>query len=536
MNLNASRTFQTEAVKVEATVDNGADQPRELTGGPDTLTIHYDHAAGTYRLSATTGDQTFAPGDRTTASSQGLADYQKTTGAINERLTLTIPSDQPPGNGYSVTAYVGGGRYVRTEEFEASKDIRTSFFTFGMPTAQSDLPRTGVATYNVHLLGIIPYFGEGPPLGGSGRISADFGRSRLNASGTWDLPGPPLPRPHWQATATLSADGSFTGDFYLTDHKGSWHGGFYGPGAVEIGAVFEAPGLFSGFMTGSSIPAMAPYDLDMLRPERNLGYGGIFAESRIAPAESGFSLSPLDPRTGPVTYYSKNDLTGELKQYLLRPGGFDGASFSAEHLVSARSDERFDVYERQGPNGAEQLHLSVPGHGNPDIQLTYLRFGHWQRNLGDGTSTVARDYFMFGFSSLAHDVPIRGTASYSGSIYGQAGAKEGGKLYDLGGTASFLFDFGTSVFSGSMSPVGTSSGSDQQVDFGTFSFGNTHRFGREFRGRVIDGSGDVVGNLLGSLFGPGAVEIGAGFNIALPDSAASGAGVSMGGVIVGRQQ
>ncbi|MCW2388964.1 hypothetical protein M2333_002010 [Sphingobium sp. B11D3B] len=136
-------------------------------------------------------------------------------------------------------------------------------FLYGSPSSSDEMPRTGTASYALHVRGQ-GFVGRSTAILGDGRLDADFDSGRiyteLKLIDYWTL-GADTPFGDFTGTATISSDGpTFQGSLssYNTNFSGDFHGSFYGPDAAEVGYAFSltspaTPSLPEGRIAGVAV-------------------------------------------------------------------------------------------------------------------------------------------------------------------------------------------------------------------------------------------------------------------------------------------
>jgi hypothetical protein len=220
------------------------------------MTVRYDAASNSYTVTSAGVSQTFAPGDAT--SPDGYS-FRKVSGTTVDNLSLT----QPGTSGSLRYQYVGAGFWQR--QATSGGTVATTFnaFTYGVETPDAALPRTGLGTYSVDIVGALNQEGESGPLGlsGTGTLRANFGTGAVSSDGSFQLlrsNGTTLPGSGSFAASALIASSvnTFTGTITLTaatTYNGQWDGRFYGPSANEVGASFAASNGSGDISVGSII-------------------------------------------------------------------------------------------------------------------------------------------------------------------------------------------------------------------------------------------------------------------------------------------
>ncbi len=178
----------------------------------------------------------------------------------------------------------------------------------------------------------------------------------------------------------------------------------------------------------------------------------------------------------------------------------------------AHTDAKFLGYTGTtfGQNATGVLRLYRSASTNPELKLTYSGLGHLARSAPLGHLNFGDFWFGYGVETRAEDIPITGTAAYSGVIYGFAVDPIAGNQYVIEGTASLTLNFVSQKASGTFNmtlvaddgsriAVGAASFPDSTIgsmDGVPFPFGGT-----------LTGSSVPFGSVEARLFGPRAVEI-----------------------------
>lgn len=172
----------------------------------------------------------------------------------------------------------------------------------------------------------------------------------------------------------------------------------------------------------------------------------------------------------------------------------------------------FIEFERDAAGGDDtDLLLRIPGAGNSN--LSHVSYGIWNRetDLPGDADRERWAMFVFGQRTAAGDLPVSGTARYSGSVDGLWTSATAS--YRLSGSAQLLADFGAGSVSGTLDisgrdrETGTSVAMDRLA--GTAAL---DRAGATFAGSVTGEQG-FAGNWNGAFFGPGAAEVGGTFAV-----------------------
>jgi hypothetical protein len=260
-NLVASQSFATAANGLAGTYVNatGVTTPTSYSpGGADGLGIAYNAADQSYTVSVYGETNTFTPANRDAAHSTNLATaYSRTSGATDYNLVLANPAAVQ-------LTYSSYGVWQRDVTGSPNSTLHQSVFVYGIPTASSDLPRTGSATYSTAVGGFWVAGGDVRVLSGTSTFSADFGagttrldmtmvgKSQLAGGGTFAFGSVGGAGSINSSNATISgALGSTSAA--SAGYSGVYAGRFYGPQAAEVGVVFDlqrGSNVVQGYVVG----------------------------------------------------------------------------------------------------------------------------------------------------------------------------------------------------------------------------------------------------------------------------------------------
>lgn len=163
--------------------------------------------------------------------------------------------------------------------------------------------------------------------------------------------------------------------------------------------------------------------------------------------------------------------------------------------------------------------------------FSYTRYGSVY-NLG---GSVRDDFFAFGLPTPAGAVPVTGTASYQAQIDGGAYDASNNLRWDLGGTATFDFDFAAGTLSGKMTPeLLTAWDTPPPLSHPVYQFTNTvfSQGSTTFSGS-FDLAGPTPSSFQGQFTGPSAQELMASFMAPYFDASFNGWG-QLRGVMAGK--
>lgn len=555
-SLNAplvSETFVNDATTASGTFPTSSN----LAAGPSTLTFSYDQSSQAYTVQTASRTQTFRPADKDpTQSSAAITTYKRVAGAITDLLTLTNPGS----SGSLRYTYVGGGFWQRSVQGASTVDGTFDSFTYGVKTPDTAVPRSGSATYDLDLLGVLARASGGAPYGmsGTGQMTVDFSTNGFSGGGTADLTDPfsgtLAERNPFTLNGTVSASANALSGAFVYDPQGNRYvggltGRFFGPAADEFGAAVSATPqnqAFPGALTAALLGRKSAGG-----PVTSLSLLNLATDQTFIPQASVFRTY-IDPATGAGTHGIADEGAALLslryvaatKTYELGRNDFGflvANTFSQAQIAASQPDPRFTEYRSGTGADAAVLRLFKPGSTNTDIVLTYSSFGTWDRvpNPQIPGDQQKRVYFAYGLQSTAF--PRTGTASYTGKLYGSAGSSQPNTpLYELTGTVGFTVDFAADTVNGTLSPVGRNLTTGASTAFGTYVMlgrgplaGGTY-FDGSLRLNTVDPS-LTSGWFRGTFFGPAINEAAGGFFIREADAAFPGQSFYMTGAFVSKK-
>lgn len=245
-NLQYSEDFVGRAAVIQysiARATGGATQ--RGSGGNLGALIRYDASAQSYTLTGTTlPASTFAPSHRLAASSGPvITAYQKTSGNRQENLALF---NAGAANTELALTYASYGALQTITDNGATLDVDTGFFTYGVLTAASDMPRTGSSTYRTKIDGQFADNSGAYSLSGTSSFAADFGAGTIafsmNPVGQNVVTGSVKSLGSHSINASIVNNRFSSGGFSGGTYSSSLEGYFYGPAAAEIGGTFTLTG------------------------------------------------------------------------------------------------------------------------------------------------------------------------------------------------------------------------------------------------------------------------------------------------------
>lgn len=219
-------------------------------GARATTTVVYDSASDTYTVRDTgslTLTSSFGPSNIDAgASDAAFTVYKKVNGSTTETFRLL---NQSATNPLIVLSYVDYGQWRRATASGGTTSINDTYVVFGTKTARADMPHSGTGSYSTLLDGTFVNKTGNYAVSGTGTMTADFATGGLayssTASASPETSGTAFSFGTMTGTgsiafnsATFRGTGSTNGSGYSMDVNG----GFYGPGAAEVGGVFTIKG------------------------------------------------------------------------------------------------------------------------------------------------------------------------------------------------------------------------------------------------------------------------------------------------------
>jgi hypothetical protein len=236
-----------------------------LAWRPSGLTISYDAAAGTYRVTDSAGTATFGSADRSTSGFQDV--YTKQSSGVTDELRLF--ANARAGGSQSGAplqfTYLTFGTWTHTDS--ATGAVRKSHMIFGYPTATASMPVSGSASYQTMVSASMFEGGPSYPntqteIEGTATFTANFGTGAINTQLSLNRPMGGTSLGVFTGTGTIqSGTNQFSGAFAGTSTpagstSGSFAGGFFGPSAAEMGYNFEIQKFIADPYAGASVLPM----------------------------------------------------------------------------------------------------------------------------------------------------------------------------------------------------------------------------------------------------------------------------------------
>jgi hypothetical protein len=226
-----------------------------VAGRAPTVTFKYDAASNTYTV---TDDTTTASFDASAGSNAGkFYKYSFQSGQTSDELDLFRNVQTSAYNGIQLS-YLSFGSWSHANSQTGERTL--TYFVFGYPTAVSDMPRSGTASYKTLVSGNIrdirPTVDGATEygVGGTATFTANFGSGTVATDLTL-VRSDQVSLGSYSGTGTISAN-QFSGTFSSTDpyfQSGAFMGGFYGPGAQEMGYAFTIRNYNPDPTSGASV-------------------------------------------------------------------------------------------------------------------------------------------------------------------------------------------------------------------------------------------------------------------------------------------
>ncbi len=484
-------------------------------------TIIYDKANKTYTLTTPTGTISFAPGD--IDQSQSTADslvYLKTAGDTTDSLTLTRPGRSGP----LTFRYVGGAFWQQTTIAQNSGNGSIDAIVYGVETPDADVPRGGVANYDIALIGAISGGRDVSPLAGEGTASVDFDTGQIAVIGTIALWNNGI----FSGSARLSSQGNtFSGTLTLDDdflRQGTLEGMLFGPNAEEFGASWS-------FGPSSGTVAVGA----LLGREGAIDTGNVSFDdspSQLANSQT-FSTSESVLSFGFDGVFGQNWEAGDFSSIATTHGPmllrYDAATNTYTLIspdVTSFYDVNFGRFVGVGRFATSWDQKGVSRFTTPP--LSYVRTREWEYvSDGDSTTNYRLSYHTYGMPTADDNIIRGGTAGYKIVVNGVAADNEFRNPMRFSGIGDFFVDLATGEIN-AYTPLDIEEEAILSGMFGVSTVGDWRFNGtlssnaNQFDGTVVmNGIGTYNGTGSGQFFGPAAQEVGGVFRLTEADGNAA---------------
>lgn len=508
-----SATLQTALATPSGIVESAANRT-----GPFSIT--YNASAQTYSLEFEGQTSQFASSDQLASRFTGEQRFANGSGGYLTLVTYPYLSAFP-------NKYVGLGYWQENEVSAGQQDTQLTAFSYGFETLIAEVPQTGSAHWQTDVLGFLAKPGEELAIiQGLGGFNIDFsaGVYRMLATVSESdvvTNGGIMGALFLNSGGTIDSSGKFSG---LLTYRGSSNlltgrmsGSLYGPGAAELGGVFDAANSAGIKLTGAFTGQRSNATGDS-QGIRNLTLTDLVAGERLFGDQVSLGWTQYDGVDG----YSSVGAGGTTGSVDVEPGGIvslnSGFAYSPDPADITSSNDRFTVYETMVQGNPTTISLFKSGSENSQIELTYTSFFKRRSStpdaLPDGTTgrRFEDKYVVFGVETPDSLLAARtGAATYSGVVYG-TGASMGGLLYDIGGTSRFSVDFSGNTYSGQLNLEGVEANGAFR-DFGAWSFSSVMNAGFMVLAELQGPTGTEIGSYIKPVFyGPTGQEIGATFD------------------------
>ncbi len=465
--------------------------PVTTSAGSGSLSIVYNAANGTYSLDD--GTRSISVGtsniDRTQTNTAVTA-YTVANGTTNDSIILTNS-----GTSAGLTRYVGAGIWLREVDGITTIDGRATGFAYGVQTGASNLPRTGIASFDVNLLGLRSSSATVYALGGNGTLNVDFTSGGMYASGLYSetnsATGGRSDSHTWKSQAMISSTrNAFLGQIQ-TDSAGSgeWHGAFYGPATQEVGGSWSSSSgngnAASGVIWGALGIGALNGATSLSSPQTDAFFTPVSASLSATAATGSGNLSTITAGAGLATVYR------------------------------AKGDTQDVVYAKDGRITTPSQTYGALTYQQFNTSLTFTKAGV-QYDLRTGNTLF--DAYAYGFDTAASAIPRTGSANYALELRGGV-ASNGLPLRDIFGTGILVANFATNTLTTQGSYALAALGSDSYtvmrspIDRGDWNgSASISSNANAFSGTIAfdsSNTADFSATLNGKFFGPAAQEVGA---------------------------
>lgn len=209
-----------------------------VSGLGPTVTVSYDAVHDIYAVQQDSVSASFSSADRTSTS--GSVDtYAQQSGDLSDELRLynNVRRGAPTAGAPIQLTYLSYGSWSHANS--QTGDTQRTYFLYGYPTAVSDMPRTGSASYQTFVTGNVRDNVAVYEVTGSATFSANFGAGNVSTDLTL-IRSDQVALGTYSGTAPIGGS-QFSGTFSSSSpdfQEGHFAGGFFGPAAKEMGYSF----------------------------------------------------------------------------------------------------------------------------------------------------------------------------------------------------------------------------------------------------------------------------------------------------------
>ena len=482
-----------------------------------TLTVAYDLPTRGYTITNGGRSLTFLPTDIDNAQSTATVTvYKKVNGTTTDSLTLTKPGT----SGRFTYEFVGGGYWQRTVQGTTAISGSIDAFSYGIKTADANVPRTGAAQYLVDLIGAETVPNDVVGITGTGTMQVNFANGAVITHGRLDTSNPnpvgPIPQGYFSSEAKLSSNtNGFSGNFrYFNfgEYSGQLNGRFYGPTAQEVGAAFQASEAGGNIVVGTligrkgTVPSGNTSMTSLARNEFFANNAATLTTTLAGTSGTNNGTETFSNSAAAATPLIVNYDADQRAYTVITP------TRSQYFLSTDRS--RGTTTERFGDINLNSFFFS---NFLPSTQYVLGRRWYTRTPGNSGSANYTLTDTVFGIKTPDANLPRTGRAGYNVALVGSAADADAPNLTDFGGRGVLSADFAT----GAITASGTVdyredyfiSGRPARTATGAFNLTSTlSSTANSFAGTInLTGIGSYSGPINGQFFGPTAEEVGASF-------------------------
>ena len=269
---------------------------------------------------------------------------------------------------------------------------------------------------------------------------------------------------------------------------------------------------------GGGGPSYLLYDPSFFGAPNASATATLYSRRAVIQEVGGIPASVTDAGVGTDNLRVNFDANADVSSISLS-NQFGAATFTADEIGSGGSSVA----------GGQTINIQIGVSGGAaysayDLNDDYMSFGSWSVGQESGTGTRYSSFFVTGYETPLANMPISGTANYSGMSTGIFFDRTDSSAYAVGS-----LNFTASVSFGSSS-ISLATNSTQLIDLATSATVSSPDFnyagvgslsGNSFSGSLSLTRGDT-GEFSGKFFGPSAQNLGGTFGFSLPDGVYGG--------------